>query len=131
MYRRTTIVKLMNESNNKDLTPLMVHSRMGNHDIVKLLIRYGAEINKKTVSGNTALSFAMEQHKYKVAKLLVKHGADIGRTVTKACDDRLLINEMIKSGVNINIRDNNGNTVFHMIDDKRLMNKIISKGLVE
>jgi ankyrin repeat protein len=53
----------------------MLAARMGNDDVVKLLLDSGAKINARENGGKTALNLAVGAHKDETAKLLRAKGA--------------------------------------------------------
>lgn len=55
------------------MTALMLH---GDKDVVKELVRAGADINKVDHEGNTALHHALERGDEGMARYLIKKGAD-------------------------------------------------------
>ncbi|MDQ7825192.1 MAG: ankyrin repeat domain-containing protein [Candidatus Eremiobacteraeota bacterium] len=57
--------------------PLYIASYYGYKDIVEALISSGADINKETADGDTALMGASDQGREEVAALLITRGADI------------------------------------------------------
>ena len=59
-------------------TALMMASRSGSVDAVKVLLDHGAQIKRKdTLRGTTALMWAAEQGHVAVVELLVRRGADV------------------------------------------------------
>jgi ankyrin repeat protein len=59
-------------------TPLMVASRTGNVDAIKVLLDHGADVNaKEDLRGTTALMWAADEGHASAIRLLVQHGADI------------------------------------------------------
>jgi ankyrin repeat protein len=67
----------VNEKDNWGYTALMVASREGHTDIVKLLIKNGAYINTQDYDRRTALIYATEEGHTDVVKLLIDGGADV------------------------------------------------------
>jgi ankyrin repeat protein len=45
--------------------------------MMELLIKYGADVDKRDLNGRTPLSWATEYCQFKAAKLLIDHGAKI------------------------------------------------------
>jgi ankyrin repeat protein len=59
-------------------TALMITSRVGKIDAVRVLLDHGAQMNaKETWGGTTALMWAVSERHPAVAKLLVERGADV------------------------------------------------------
>lgn len=75
-------------------TPLHIAVYERNLDIVRLLIKYGANINAKTYNRETPLHIAVYEGHWDVAKLLIDHGADV------------------------NARNNNGSTPLHIAAER-------------
>ncbi len=57
-------------------TILIISAQNGNKRIIKIALRYGAQINMKNCNGNTALHFAVEYNYIDVANYLIKKGAN-------------------------------------------------------
>lgn len=57
-------------------TILIIGAQNGNKRIVKLALRFGAQINMKNCSGNTALHYASEYNYSELANYLIKKGAN-------------------------------------------------------
>jgi ankyrin repeat protein len=59
-------------------TALMMASRSGNVDAVRVLLEHGAQVNsRETWGGTTALMWAVSEHHPDVVKLLIERGADV------------------------------------------------------
>lgn len=86
------------------LFPLYAAAELGNLDLVKKLVACGAEIDKKTLKGNTALKNAAEEGHYAVVEYLLDRGADIfsvnvsGHTVLEAAESegRLAVAKLLR-----------------------------------
>ncbi len=59
------------------VTPLTCLSRQGNRDVVKLLIKLGADVNLKDKHGETALMVASYYGHKEIVQMLIKVGADV------------------------------------------------------
>ena len=57
------------------MTALMVASKKGHRDIVEYLLTKGADVNKSTLSGKTALGLAIEGGHAEIRDMLLEHGA--------------------------------------------------------
>lgn len=75
-YIENTNINL-NIQNKYDYTVLMRASALGNIEIIKFLIRSGADVNFRNKNGFTALMTATEHGKIDVVKLLIEAGADL------------------------------------------------------
>lgn len=59
---------------NSGLSTLMIASRLGNTDLVKLLLKYGAYMNAQSSDGWSALMFAEENGHEEIVQILKKYG---------------------------------------------------------
>ncbi|MBD5087717.1 MAG: hypothetical protein HDT30_02710 [Clostridiales bacterium] len=67
----------INRADKKGNTPLLMHADQScDRDIMKLLLRAGADINARNNDGNNALMFALKHGDCELARLLIKKGAD-------------------------------------------------------
>ncbi len=75
-----------------ELFPIYIAAEFGNLALVKKLVACGAEIDKETPRGNTALRNAAEEGRYEVVKYLLENGADansvnkVGLTILDAAE---------------------------------------------
>ena len=60
----------VNSTNNKKETPLIIASKNGHINIVRNLLRFGAEIDAKDINGMTAYDYAMQNNNNKIITLL-------------------------------------------------------------
>ena len=85
-------------------------------DLVKLLIKNGADVNTKDLSGETPLFILVRKRFVSVIEPLIKMGADVnardnnGKTPLFFAKDQYVANSLIKNGADINVRDNQGNS---------------------
>lgn len=117
--------KLISTSSKSDLdyqdadgkTALSIAAYKGKLDIVKELIKAGANINIQDIMGKTPLMLAVFADEMKVVKELIKAGADLNIKDKNdscaihwclTCDD---LEELIKAGADVNAQDGDGNTV--------------------
>ena len=54
-------------------TPFFVSARRGNFEISKLLLRYGADVQRRNYLGKTAINMATEKSFFKIEQLLKKY----------------------------------------------------------
>ena len=66
------------------LSALMIASKNGNTEAVKLLLKHGAMVNAQSINGWSALKFAKENGHEETAQLLKEHG---GKIIDKQPDD--------------------------------------------
>ncbi len=113
----------------KGETPLIVAASKNFINLVKLLIRQGARVNKSDDKRNTALSIAVAKKYFDLVKVLLSLGADPNIAVDKNQLTPLMLavsarsipisNELITAGARINKQDDNGNTaLMKAIKDK-------------
>ncbi len=86
------------DPNSKDeISPLEISQdfdpREGNRDIIKVLVRAGADLTRRDLDGNTPLMNAVRNENPEVVRLMIQHGA------------------------NIHAQNKNGNTALHMAAD--------------
>ncbi len=96
----------------------------GRLNIARLLLKVGAQVNKRDGHGFTPLHIAAGENRPKLAALLLKYGAnpnavahadDNGTPLHKAAvfGGRTLISELLKGGGSIAKRDDLGRTPYH------------------
>lgn len=66
----------VNHHDIDELTPLIIASQKGHLDIVKLLVKAGADVNAEDVSGETAIYHAMYNQHYEIVEYLLRNDAD-------------------------------------------------------
>lgn len=60
-----------------DLTPLMETASAGHVDIIKLLLKHGADVNAQSSTGSTPLMFACAGGHEEVVRVLLDNGANV------------------------------------------------------
>lgn len=99
------------------LTALIWASMKGHYEIVRLLIKYDADVNYVDDNGHTALLWACRNAFIEIVKLLIKHGADVNIINIRynksiALNMQIDILELlIKNGADLNHSDNYGSTI--------------------
>jgi len=61
----------------KGYTPLILAIKVGNEEIVSLLIDAGVDINDKDIFKESTIQTALSGHKYSIALMLIERGADL------------------------------------------------------
>ena len=95
--------------------PLWCAAYSGNTELVKLLIKYGVNVNAKTSNGSTALRAACFKDRFEIIKILLAAGADIhvrnnkGATCLMATQDITIMEYLLREGIDINARETAGN----------------------
>jgi len=105
-------------------TPLMIAAVLGGVvgdtlEVMKVLIRAGADINTKNSNGWTALMYAASRNNKEAVKMLISAGADVNAKTSdgwtalmKAAHSLLnpkeIVKNLISAGADINAKDNNG-----------------------
>ena len=125
--------KLMNE------TPLMVASKEGHVDEVKLLLKYNANVTAET-TGFTALYLACCNDHIEVAKVLIENGADVNQIADKALEILLVVIErkysdiaclLIRNGARVNTANISGETPLVCAvrnNDMRVVEELVQHG---
>ncbi|XP_022326507.1 uncharacterized protein LOC111126282 [Crassostrea virginica] len=67
----------INQEDRNGQTPLMLAVILGEEEIIRLLVRAGADINEINNAGKSALLIALEDAKFDIAEYLIKHGSDV------------------------------------------------------
>lgn len=72
--------RALNAKSPNGMTPIMLAAGQGSYDVVKELLKAGADVNLANVDGQTALDIAADAGYDSVSNLLVNHGADIKKS---------------------------------------------------
>jgi len=132
----------LNIQNNHGNTPLHIAAYSGNEinvkQLVKQLIDNGEDLYIKNNYGLTAADTAKTKGYTKIWKyistknyLYKEKYQNIDFINAAAKNNILLVNEFIKSGIDINIEDNVGNTALHvasLMDNKEIVKQLIESG---
>uniref|UniRef100_A0A1L8DB14 Putative ankyrin repeat protein n=1 Tax=Nyssomyia neivai TaxID=330878 RepID=A0A1L8DB14_9DIPT len=110
------------------VTPLWCASVSGNLGVVKLLIRFGANINALSDTGSTPVRSACYMTHVEIVQYLVEHGADItkanyngGTCLINSVQSVALCMYLISKGANVNAKDIQDKTALHYaIQEHRL-----------
>ena len=108
----------VNSVDKDGFTLLMWTAIRGHCDCMKVLIDEGADVNKIDKSGRTALIFTINHEHYMCTSLLLRSGANVNVTdnnwnsalitAVRKDVDLPVIQSLIETGADVNIRDTNG-----------------------
>ena len=97
-----------------DLLALSMHHK-DNSNMVQVLINQNINVNGKNESGRTPLEFAFSNGRVNSARLLRENGGKIDSIFSAALvGDLEAIKDFLNAGLEINKKDNNGQTVLHV-----------------
>lgn len=106
---------------SKGFTPLHIAAAKGSRECVLLLLKYGANVNKKDDDGNTPLWEAIVGKHWSIANLLYENGARFDREsegnflcLAAQKNDLDAMMELLKYGVDINATNHQGLTALHV-----------------
>lgn len=118
--------KNINFKNKEGLTNLHQLVKFAPLELVKYALDFGADVNIKDNKGMTPLFYAIEHRDKSIFNLLVRHGGDVniidknGNTLLHHAvsnrDNTNVVSNiifLIKKGVNINSKNNKGDTPLH------------------
>lgn len=115
-------------------TQLTIAALGGNEDMVRLLVRYGADIHKGSSDGTTPLFAAVDTGNIKMVSTLKRLGADVnaevkgGRLLNYAIrkKDEPMILRLVNLGADVNATDNLGYTpLYFAINTEQTNEKVI------
>ncbi|MDX1512782.1 MAG: ankyrin repeat domain-containing protein [Gammaproteobacteria bacterium] len=95
-------------------TPLMVAAKIGDYELVRLLLSRGADVNARTNNGGTPLMFSAIRGNPDVVQLLIERGADVNAVahfdwtalmVASAKGHDEAIRVLLENGANANVAD--------------------------
>ena len=95
-------------------TPLMVAAKIGDLELVRLLLSRGADINATTQNGGTPLMFSAIPGNPEIVRLLIERGADVNAVahfnwtalmVASAKGHDGIIRLLLENGANANVAD--------------------------
>lgn len=109
-------------------TPLHEAAEMDDEVIVKMLIRYGSNVDAVDGNGTTPLHIATGRYRYKIIKVLLEAGADVNivdrgqntalHLSSRGSENGKPVTEvLLDSGADIHARNDVGNTALHVAAD--------------
>lgn len=116
---RNLLIQRENPNHKEDdgTTPLFVAVENGNHEIVALLLDFGAKVNVRNDQKETPLMFLDDDAPVELVELLLRQGADVTR-VSQDGDTALaraarsakpeVLSALINAGAELNKQDDNG-----------------------
>ncbi|OUM58897.1 hypothetical protein PIROE2DRAFT_64118 [Piromyces sp. E2] len=114
--KKVNLNEIIKEDQN---TPLISACRQGNEEIVKLLIRNGANVNKENIHGFTPLIEACQCNRKNIVKILIDQGAEVNKGNINGDTPLIIafrygysdiIKILIKNGADVNKENVNGVT---------------------
>ena len=119
-----TTPNIINQSNDKGMTPLRIAVGMYRKELVNTLIQKGANIHARDNMGFTPLHVASMHSDSFYAQILILNGADVnaktndGRTSLHLVFLREVASLLIQNGADVNAKDQVGFTPLHSASDK-------------
>lgn len=95
---------------------LLEAAKKGQVDLIRDLIKEGANVNAKDSSQSTPLKYAAARGKYEAVKELIENGANINEpyalilNAAMGSRDENIVALLLKNGANVNARDRTGRT---------------------
>jgi uncharacterized protein len=130
--------ELINESDPRGFTPLIISAYSNQPEIVKILLQHGADISIADAAGNTALMGGAFKGYIDIVKTLLQHGADVNQqngqqatalTFAATFGQIEIATLLLEKGAVINVPDNRGKTPLDhaVIQENKAMIELLSK----
>jgi len=124
----------INAKDHGGSTALMIATSKGNLEIAKALLNRGADVNIQDTDGRTALMEALGNSHIAVAQLLLEKGAntdDKALFLAVWMGYKSIVDAMLKSGIDVNIRNTDGMTPLMIAAEKGhtdVVESLLNKG---
>lgn len=145
---------LLRKKINPNVTTLtgeaLISAATGKPEILKLYIKYGADIENEGTCGRTPLEYALLYCHFESARLLISSGAKVDSlnagnypilfqiiartTYPNTCPPSTCIDSLVVFGVNLNYQDNEGDTPLTMSaynENVEAANILIKRGAIK
>lgn len=115
--------QLVDIHDSSHMTPLIWAASYGQNSTVDYLLKSGADVNHKSVSGRTALMFAASRGFFHVVKTLIAGGAFVDDTDDQGNsalmyaahqDQALVVQELLKKGANLSLMNQSRQTAYSL-----------------
>jgi hypothetical protein len=109
--------RVVNQQDAIGFTPLLRAAYKGNPEIVRLLLRAGAEVNKRNRAGRTPLYLAVNSRNPEIVRMLLDKGAEVNKQNNDgwtplywaACIRHTeIVRVLLAAGAKVNIQDSDG-----------------------
>ncbi|KAG4087429.1 ankyrin repeat-containing domain protein [Neocallimastix lanati (nom. inval.)] len=110
----------IDDLDNNGNTALVYAVKYGNIELVKTMVKYGANINVKSNNGKPILIIAVKNNNIEIVRYLIKCGIDLNNvdnngdsalSIAIRCELLEISKILIDNGANINIKDGSSNTL--------------------
>ena len=141
--KEVNIKSLIETKDKENNTALILASKFGYIEVVKILIENGADINAKDNGGTTALMNASTEDdyiNYEICKLLIENGANVNDKDLQGANALIYastfgnyetVKLLIENGVEINTQNKDGYTALMeaaISDDEEIVKLLIENG---
>lgn len=130
---------IINLKNNEGKTPLHIACQNNNKDIIRLLLKYGANIDEQDIDLNTPLHIACQNNQHDIVNILLENKANINAKNKESwtplhivCKqgNTLIAEELLRNEANIRLKTKSYETALH-IACKKGQNEIVKDLLKE
>ncbi|KAK3751982.1 hypothetical protein QZH41_001918 [Actinostola sp. cb2023] len=127
----------------EDTSALWAAGAKGEMDVVKCLVKSGANVNAKTKTNSTPLRATAYDGRLDIVSYLVDHGAEVNvknnfdnTPLMVACYNghRIVVSYLVEKGAGFNVQDRQGNSVLHYAVERGhidIVRDLVSKGVLQ